>query len=127
MSDAPPRLARLSARELGDGLRVAEAADLRARTLGLARIDELPADWGLHIPRCRSVHTLGMRFALDLVWLDADGGVVEVRPSVPRWRTVSCRKARSVVEVNAGRAGAFLTAGLASVAPLDGRLQRWSE
>jgi uncharacterized protein len=85
--------------------------------LGLALLDELPPDWGLHIPRCRSVHTFGMRFALDLVWLDGDGRVVEVRPEVPGRRNVACRQARSVVELNAGRGDAFLAAGLGQPAP----------
>jgi uncharacterized membrane protein (UPF0127 family) len=112
----PPRLARLPARPLGD-LWIAEARGPRARALGLARLDALPPEWGLHIPRCRSVHTFGMRFALDLVWLDGEGHVVEVRPGVPRRRTVACRRARSVVELNAGSADAFLAAGLGQPAP----------
>jgi len=32
----------------------------------------------LLIPRCRSVHTFGMRFALDLFWLDEWGRVLRV-------------------------------------------------
>jgi uncharacterized membrane protein (UPF0127 family) len=67
-------------------------------------------DVALHIPRCRSVHTFGMRFALDLIWLGADGGVVRVDRVVPPRRLRSCRAARSVVEVAAGRADDFLAA-----------------
>jgi uncharacterized membrane protein (UPF0127 family) len=115
-SPAPSRLARLPARPLGV-LWVAEARGVRARALGLARLDALPPDWALHIPRCRSVHTVGMRFALDLVWLDGEGRVVEVDSGVPRRRHVACRRARSVVELNAGRAEAFLVAGLGQPAP----------
>ena len=66
----------------------------------------------LSFPRCRSVHTFGMRFALDLVWLDAAGTVVRVDLGVPPRRLRSCRRARSVVEIAAGRAGAFVAAGL---------------
>jgi uncharacterized protein len=55
----------------------------------------------LLIPRCRSVHTFGMRFALDLVWLAADGAVVRVDRGVPPRRFRACRRARSVVEVPA--------------------------
>lgn len=111
MSDCP-RLERLPARELADGRSVAEAKGLRARMLGLALLDELPQDRGLHIPRCRSVHTFGMRFPLDLIWLDRDGKVVEIERDVPRRRNRSCKRARSVVEVNAGQADAFVAAGL---------------
>ena len=80
--------------------------------LGLARLDELPPDRALHIPRCRSVHTFGMRFPLDLIWLDGDGKVVDVDRNVPRRKLKSCRGARSVVETGAGQADAFLSAGL---------------
>lgn len=113
----PARLARLPSRPLAGGLWLAEARGPRSRVLGLARLDELPADWGLLIPGCRSVHTFGMRFALDLVWLDGAGRVVAVGPGVPRRRNVACRRARSVVELNAGRADAFLAAGLGQPAP----------
>jgi hypothetical protein len=107
-----PRLERLPARELSDGRRVAEAKGLRARMLGLALLDELPSHWGLHIPKCRSVHTFGMRFPLDLIWLGPDGEVVEIQRDVPRRRNRACKAARSVVEVNAGQAAAFVAAGL---------------
>ncbi len=73
-----------------------------ARLLGLAGLRRLPADAGLLLPRTRSIHTLGMRFALDLVWLDRDGRVVRVDRAVPPRRVRSCRAARAVVELPAG-------------------------
>jgi hypothetical protein len=42
-----------------------------------------------------------MRFALDLVWLDAGGGVVRVDRAVAPWRVRSCRRAAAVVELPA--------------------------
>lgn len=53
----------------------------------------------LLIPRCRSVHTFGMRFELDLMWLDAEGKVVRIDLAVPPWRVRSCAQADSVLEV----------------------------
>jgi uncharacterized membrane protein (UPF0127 family) len=47
-----------------------------------------------------------MRFALDLVWLDARGAVVRVDRDVPPRRLRACRRARSVVELAAGSAPA---------------------
>lgn len=55
----------------------------------------------LHIPRCRSVHTFGMRYPLDLVWLDGRGTVVRVDLAVPPGRVRTCRRARSVIEIPA--------------------------
>jgi uncharacterized membrane protein (UPF0127 family) len=102
------RLDGLPARRLPGGARVVEAAGWRARLLGLAGLDAMPARTALHIPRCRSVHTLGMRFALDLVWLDAAGRPVRVDRGVPPRRVRSCRGARSVLEAAAGTAREFL-------------------
>ena len=105
-----PRLAALPARALPGGLRVAVAAGFLARLRGLSGLGSLGPGEGLEIPRCRSVHTVGMRFALDLVWLDGDGRVVRVDRDVAPLRLRSCRGARAVVEVAAGRGDAFAAA-----------------
>jgi uncharacterized membrane protein (UPF0127 family) len=108
-----PRLDALPARELAGGLRIAEASSRAARLRGLAGLERMPRTAGLHIPGCRSVHTFTMRFALDLIWLDRDGRPVRVDRDVAPRRMKACRRARSVVEVNAGSADEFLAAGLA--------------
>jgi hypothetical protein len=56
----------------------------------------------LLIPRCRSVHTFGMRFALDLFWLDEWGRVLRVDRAVGPRRIRSCRAAVAVLEVPHG-------------------------
>jgi hypothetical protein len=54
------------------------------------------------LPRTRSVHSLGMRFAIDVAFLDRQLCVIDVislgpwRMSLPRWR------ARTVLEAEAG-------------------------
>jgi uncharacterized membrane protein (UPF0127 family) len=97
----PPRLCRLPSIELAalPGVNVRVAADPLARLVGLAGLRPLPPGIGLLLPRTRSVHTLGMRFALDLVWLDGDGRVVRVDRAVPPWRAHGCRAASQVVEL----------------------------
>lgn len=109
------RLDALPARSLQGGLMVAVADSRAARLRGLARLDELPPGRALHIPRCRSVHTFTMRFALDLVWLRGDGTVARVDRDVPPRRLRSCLRARSVVECAAGTADGFVAAGLESL------------
>jgi len=79
---------------------------------GLAKLDAMPRETALHIPKCWSVHTFTMRFPLDLIWLDKAGEVVRVDSNVPPRRLRTCVRARSVVEANAGTAGAFVAAGL---------------
>ena len=70
------------------------------RLVGLAFRREPPAS-GLLLPRTRSVHTFGMRFALDLHWLDREGAVVRVDRAVPPRRLRTCLRARAVLEVPA--------------------------
>lgn len=107
-----PRLDRLRGGDLPGGLRLAEARSPLARMRGLAWLDALPEDYALLFRRCHSVHTYGMRFALDVIFLDPRGTVVRVARDVPRRRHVSERGARSVVETRAGVADRFIAAGL---------------
>lgn len=107
MSD---RLAGLPARELPGGLRLALAATRSTRGRGLAGLDAMPAGHGLLLAPCRSVHTIGMRFALDLVWLDARGVPVRVDADVGPRRLRTCLRARAVAEVAAGDGERFAAA-----------------
>jgi uncharacterized membrane protein (UPF0127 family) len=88
---------------LGSEVRVARGG--RARLLGLAHLDRWEVGAGLLIPRCSSVHTFGMRFALDLYFLDRRGEVVAVRRAVPPRRLAFCRRASAVLELPAGEGG----------------------
>jgi len=100
----------MSARVLPGGLRLARACTALERLRGLAGLAALGPDHALHLPSCRSVHTLGMRFALDLVWLDGTGTVVRIDRDVAPRRLRSCVRARGVVETAAGRGGAWARA-----------------
>lgn len=96
----PRRLRGLTWTEAG-GVQVPVAWGLRARLLGLALLARERAGPGLLIPRCRSVHTFGMRFAVDLVFLDGDGRAICERRSVPPFRILACRAADAVLETPA--------------------------
>jgi uncharacterized protein len=91
------RLARTQLR----GLQVPVATSFASRFLGLALLPRELAGPGLLIPRCRSVHTFGMRFRLDLLFLDADQRVLEIRQDVPPARVARCARAAAVLEVPA--------------------------
>ena len=75
------------------------AKDFRTRLLGLAWRDRGRAGAGLLIPRCSSVHTFGMRFPLDVYFLDAEGRVISVRRRVPPRRVVWQRGAAAILEI----------------------------
>jgi uncharacterized membrane protein (UPF0127 family) len=81
------------------GLTVPVAVGVRSRRLGLAHLNGALAGEGLLIPRCKVVHTFGMRFPLDLVWLDTRQRVLEVSRSVPPRRIACCARAAAVLEL----------------------------
>src|SRR4051794_17304734 len=94
----PRRLQRLPSRVLDDGVVVHEATTLRARLLGLAWLCALPPGHALLIPDCRSVHTFGMRFPIDVTFLDERGRALRVERGVPARRVLVCRGAFAVLE-----------------------------
>ncbi len=76
------------------------ATERRTRTRGLLGRDGI--EGALVLTRCRWVHTVGMRFALDVAYLDENGVVVKTvhmpchRIGAPVWR------ARTVIEAQEG-------------------------
>jgi hypothetical protein len=79
--------------------RVPVAVNLPSRLLGLALLRPERAGEGLLIPRCRSVHTFGMRFPIHVVFCDRELRPVSVHGSVPPRRLVRDRRAEAVVEL----------------------------
>lgn len=77
-----------------------------SRLRGLLFRPALAADGGqaLLIRPCGSVHTMGMRYALDVVFLDREGRVLAVREHVRPWRFCVGRGAHAVVELHHGAA-----------------------
>jgi uncharacterized membrane protein (UPF0127 family) len=81
------------------------AESFRSRLIGLAWRDRSQAGPGLIIPRCASVHTFGMRFELDVYFLDGAGRILSSRRRVPPRRVLRRRGATAVLEVPAGEGG----------------------
>jgi uncharacterized membrane protein (UPF0127 family) len=85
----------------GDVLATVEVAETMAeRSLGL--LGRARGDGVLLLRRTRSVHSLGMRFPLDVGFLDGDLRVLSVR-RLPAWRVTLPRPGcRHVLEAPAG-------------------------
>jgi uncharacterized membrane protein (UPF0127 family) len=81
------------------GFEVAVATTRLSRLLGLALLSRDRAGAGLLIPRCRSVHTFGMLFSVDVHFLDRQGRVIEIRRNVSPGRLIRSRKAAAVLEL----------------------------
>lgn len=76
----------------------------RKRCLGLIRRRTLQADEGLLLMPGGGIHTVGMRFAIDVVFMDKALRIIGLRPGVPPWRFVFAPQGtRFVLELCAGR------------------------
>lgn len=104
MLDAPARRWRLV--HEASGATVAgtlhAAFDSAARRTGLLGKDGWPAGEGLVIAPCQAVHTIGMRFAIDVLYVRRDGTVEKVSRAVKPWRLSGAWRAFAVIEVAAG-------------------------
>ncbi|MFZ0214503.1 MAG: DUF192 domain-containing protein [Candidatus Dormiibacterota bacterium] len=92
-----------SGRLLAD--RVREPRGMLGRGVGLMFQPSLPPGDGLWISPCSGIHMVGMRFAIDAVFLDRRGRVVRVVAALRPWRFVPfVWRAASVVELPSGTA-----------------------
>ncbi|MGE3589729.1 MAG: DUF192 domain-containing protein [Ilumatobacteraceae bacterium] len=92
----------------GNVLASAEVADSpRSKGRGLLGRDGL--EGALVIERCRWVHTLGMRFPLDVAFVDANGAVIKTLRMNRHRLGAPVFGARRVIEA---QAGAFARWGL---------------
>ena len=94
----PLRFRRLPTAEVSSR-RLPVAVTLLSRLLGLALLRPERAGEGLLIPRCRSVHTFGMRFPIHVVFLGPAMAPVSVRGSVGANRVLREPGATAVVEL----------------------------
>jgi hypothetical protein len=82
--------------------RVEVATTSARRSKGLLGRTSLAPGEGLWIVPCESVHTFGMKIALDLIYLDRRHRVRKIRTNVRPWRISACLTAHSVIELAAG-------------------------
>jgi len=99
----PPRRFRKLPRADVVSKRVPVAVGLPSRLLGLALLRPERAGAGLLIPRCCSVHTFGMRFAIDVVFLDRAMRPIAICSALGPRRVVREPAASAVLELPAGR------------------------
>ncbi|MEK7404857.1 MAG: DUF192 domain-containing protein [Acidobacteriota bacterium] len=89
----------------------AEVADTsRKRRSGLLKHESLPQGEGLWISPCEAIHTIGMKFPIDVVFLDRKRKVAKIRQAMRPGRVSLCLWAHSVLELPAGTLAATGTA-----------------
>jgi len=85
------------------GERIECARSFLARLRGLLFRPPLAEGEGLWIEPCRSIHTMGMRYAIDAIFLDAEMRVVAIAERLRPWRATRIQpRARAVLELPAG-------------------------
>lgn len=88
---------------------VAVANTSATRRAGLLGRTGLTAGEGLWITPCEAVHTIGMKFPIDVVFLNKRKEVVKVRAGLGPWRISGSLRAHSVLELPAGTAAGTAT------------------
>jgi uncharacterized membrane protein (UPF0127 family) len=79
------------------------------RRLGLLKHERLLPGQGLWISPCEGVHTFGMKFPIDAIFLDRRKRVVKVRAAMGSGRISLCLWAHSILELPAGTAASTET------------------
>ena len=104
------QLSKLRVRNQSRNTLLADRADIAStsvtRKVGLLRHTGLEKGEGLWITPCEAVHTIGMKFPIDVLFLDKKRRVVKIRSDMPRWRMSACLWAHSVLELPSGMAAA---------------------
>jgi Uncharacterized conserved protein len=72
------------------------------RRSGLLKYPGLNPGQGLWIVPCEAVHTFGMKFPIDVVFLNKKRKVLKIRKDMGRWGMALCLRAHSVLELPAG-------------------------
>ena len=85
------------------------ADNSKTRKTGLLKHDRLESGEGLWITPCEGIHTVGMKFPIDVLFLDKKRKVVKIRAAMPRWRMAASLFAHSVLELPSGTAQATRT------------------
>lgn len=85
--------------------RVAVARTAVGRLRGLLGRKSLAPGAGLLLRPCNGIHTLGMQFSIDVLFLDADGLVLRAEDSLRPGHVVPwVRRAKQALELPAGAA-----------------------
>jgi uncharacterized membrane protein (UPF0127 family) len=72
------------------------------RRRGLLGRDGLDAGSAFVLAPCHAVHTIGMRFPIDVAFVDDEGVVVKTVSHMGKWRLTGARSATITIEMCAG-------------------------
>ncbi len=103
-TDSTANRLRITNRRSGEMLTthagIANTSELRRR--GLLKHTSLDPGDGLWIAPCEAVHCFGMKFAIDVIYLNKQKKILKMRPNMGKNRISFCLRAHSVLELPAG-------------------------
>lgn len=78
-----------------------------SRLKGLLGTKHLPDGTGLLLKQCNTVHTIGMQYSIDIIFLSQFYEIMKIDTAVKPCRFTGCRSAAHTLELAAGQATAF--------------------
>jgi uncharacterized protein len=78
---------------------VCKTTNFFERMCGLLGTHKLKVDEGLLIAPCSSVHTFGMRYTIDILFLDKQLTIIKTVKSLKPWRMAASNASNMVLEL----------------------------
>ncbi len=74
------------------------------RLIGLLNRDSISDQEGMLFPKCSAIHTIGMRFPIDVIFMDRSQRIIKILPNFPPNRIMfwPVRGSYYVLEVKGG-------------------------
>lgn len=102
------KIGRLQVHGRNIGVEVSITETTRERMRGLLDHDALSHNEALLLTRCWSVHTFGMRFPIDVLFLDRNRRIAAIHHNVPKRRMLLSLRATQTLEMAAGMARHYM-------------------
>jgi uncharacterized membrane protein (UPF0127 family) len=93
---------RLFVNDVDSGCDIRVADTWWRRAIGQLGTREFAKPDGLWIAPCGSVHTMAMRYAIDVVYVSRDGRLLRIVDSLRPWRMSACARAQATLELPSG-------------------------
>ena len=91
-----------AASDMSARLTLYRATTFWSRFCGLYALSALSFHEGLYIAPCRAIHTVAMRYTIDVVFLDKNLSELKRVDRLRPYRVATCWHAQAVVELHAG-------------------------
>ncbi|MDA3799517.1 MAG: DUF192 domain-containing protein [Kiritimatiellae bacterium] len=87
---------------IADELIIATSTLMRA--IGLLGRKTIRENFGIMFPSCRSIHTHFMLFSIDIIFVDENNCITELKPDLSPWKILIAKNKQSkhIIELHSG-------------------------